>query len=132
MITIATFSLPIEAQIARAKLDSEGIPAFVADEHTINAQWLYSNALGGVRLQVPDCFAEQANNILAQDYSELLIAEQGIDSKHCLYCGNEKLEPIKKTKRIAFIVFFFFNIPLPFKTQFACLRCGKINEFNKL
>ncbi|OVZ14779.1 hypothetical protein CDO47_30295, partial [Pseudomonas aeruginosa] len=24
-----------------------------ADEHTINMQWLYSNALGGVRLQVP-------------------------------------------------------------------------------
>lgn len=63
MMTITTFSLPIEAQIAWAKLDSEGIPAFVADEHTINAHWLYSNALGGVRLQVPNGFAEQAHNI---------------------------------------------------------------------
>ena len=43
MVTIATFSFPYEAQIARAKLDSEGIPATVADEHTINMQWLYSN-----------------------------------------------------------------------------------------
>ena len=44
--TIATYSFPYEAQIARARLDSEGIPAFVADEQTINMQWLYSNALG--------------------------------------------------------------------------------------
>tara|TARA_R100001143_G_scaffold755_1_gene2242 strand:- start:4968 stop:5165 length:198 start_codon:yes stop_codon:yes gene_type:complete len=46
--TVATFSFPHEAHIARAKLESEGIPALVADEHTINMQWLYSNALGGV------------------------------------------------------------------------------------
>ena len=90
-MTITTFSLPIEAQIAWAKLDSEGIPAFVADEHTINAHWLYSNALGGVRLQVPNSFAEQAHNILKQDYSELLIAEQGIDTNHCSYCGHDTL-----------------------------------------
>jgi hypothetical protein len=77
MITIARYSLAIEAHIARAKLESEGIPAFVADEHTITADWLYSNAMGGVRLQVPDAFVEQARTILATDFSEDLIAEQG-------------------------------------------------------
>jgi hypothetical protein len=77
MITIARYSLAIEAHIARAKLESEGIPAFVADEHTITADWLYSNAMGGVRLQVPDACVEQARTILATDFSEDLIVEQG-------------------------------------------------------
>lgn len=77
MITIARYSLAIEAHVARAKLESEGIPAFVADEHTITADSLYSNAMGGVRLQVPEACVEQARTILATDFSEDLIAEQG-------------------------------------------------------
>ena len=75
MITIARYSLAIEAHIARAKLESEGIPAFVADEHTITADWLYSNAMGGVRLQVPESCVEQARTLLATDFSEDLITE---------------------------------------------------------
>ncbi|MDZ4299014.1 MAG: DUF2007 domain-containing protein [Moraxellaceae bacterium] len=67
MITVARFSLAIEAHIARAKLESEGIPAFVADEHTVTAQWLYSNAIGGVRLQVPDSYVESSGKLMSGD-----------------------------------------------------------------
>ncbi len=72
LVTIASFSFPHEAHIARAKLDSEGIPAVLADEFTISMQWLYSNALGGVKVQVPPSCAERALEILAQDDSDLL------------------------------------------------------------
>ncbi len=72
LITVASFSFPHEAHIARAKLDSEGIPATLADEYTIGMQWLYSNALGGVKVQVPEPYAQQAVEILAQDNSDLL------------------------------------------------------------
>lgn len=33
LITIATYSFPYEADIAKPRLDSEGIPAFIADEY---------------------------------------------------------------------------------------------------
>ncbi len=72
LVTIASFSFPHEAHIARAKLDSEGIPAVLADEFTISMQWLYSNALGGVKVQVPPSCAQRALEILAQDDSDLL------------------------------------------------------------
>jgi len=85
--TIASYSFPYEAQIARARLDAEGIPAFVADEQTINMQWLYSNAMGGVRLQVPEQFAAQAIEILAQDHSAELEQGQGTDAVQCKDCG---------------------------------------------
>ncbi|KAA0446357.1 MAG: DUF2007 domain-containing protein [Candidatus Thioglobus sp.] len=72
LTTVARFSFAHEAYIARAKLESEGIPATLADEHTINMQWLYSNALGGVKVQVPSSCEQQAIAILARDDSDLL------------------------------------------------------------
>lgn len=72
LVTIASFSFPHEAHIARAKLESEAIPATLADEYTISMQWLYSNALGGVKVQVPAPFAQRAIEILTQDNSDLL------------------------------------------------------------
>lgn len=91
--TIATYSFPYEAQIARAKLDSEGIPAFVADEQTINMQWLYSNAMGGVRLQVPEVFVQQALELLSEDSSEIVEQQQGYDVSPCTVCGSKNTEP---------------------------------------
>ncbi|MBE8190330.1 MAG: DUF2007 domain-containing protein [Candidatus Thioglobus sp.] len=72
LVTVASFSFAHEAYIALAKLDSEGIPVVLADEHTINMQWLYSNALGGVKVQVPPSCVQQALEILAEDNSDLL------------------------------------------------------------
>lgn len=130
MVTIASFSFPHEAHIARAKLESEGIPAFVADEHTINMQWLYSNALGGVRVQVPEPFAKQANEILSLDYSESLVAQQGQNGYLCPKCGSHNTEFMVKGKRIAFFVFIVLHFPLwPFKRKVKCNECGAISDY---
>jgi len=67
LITIARFTYPYEAQIAWSKLDALGVSAYIADEHTINMQWLYSNALGGVRLQVREEDEQAALLALAED-----------------------------------------------------------------
>lgn len=132
MITVASFSLPYEAQLARSKLESEGIPAFVADEHTINMQWLYSNALGGVRVLVPDSCAETARDILRTDYSSGLIEEQGIDLPCCPECGSSNIEAQTKGKQMAFVVFLFFCFPLwPFKRLIKCMDCGAVNEYQQ-
>jgi hypothetical protein len=64
IVTIATFSYPTEAHLNKAKLESEGIDAFVADEHIVQANWLYSLAIGGVRLQVKESEAEEALSII--------------------------------------------------------------------
>jgi hypothetical protein len=126
MITIATYSFPYEAQIARANLEAEGIPAFIADEHTINMQWLFSNALGGIRLQVPSEFAEQAQEILEQDFSELLEEEFGKDENVCPKCGGTDMEPYTKGKAPAFIVFLLLGFPLFFHEHgLKCKTCGK-------
>ena len=127
LATIATYSFPYEAHIAKARLDAEGIPAFVADEQTINMQWLYSNAMGGVRLQVPEQFVAQAAEILAEDHSEELEQELGADSVSCEACGSDNTEPYQIGKRWAFLVFLGLDFPLfPVKNTRRCKDCGFI------
>jgi hypothetical protein len=49
-ITLATYIGAWEAHLARTKLESEGIFAFVLDDQIASINWFYSNAVGGVRL----------------------------------------------------------------------------------
>ena len=52
LVTIATFDNSVLANIAKGKLESEGIRAFLENERTLETQWLWSNASGGIRLVV--------------------------------------------------------------------------------
>jgi hypothetical protein len=128
--TIATFSFPHEAHIAKANLEAEGIPAFIADEHTINMQWFLSNALGGVRIQVPSQFVEKASAILQQDFSDLREDEFGKDEDEvCPNCGSIEIEPYTKGKRPAILVLFLLGFPLFFyRRGIRCRACGKFSK----
>lgn len=129
LVTIASYSFPYEAHIARAKLDSEGIPAFVADEHTINMNWLYSNALGGVRLQVPAEFVEEAQKILAEERQEALEELDSGGFGVCPYCQSEDTEYYRVGRRIALLVFLGINFPLfPTSDGIKCNSCGKVSK----
>lgn len=129
LTTIATYSFPYEAQIAWAKLDSEGIPAFIADEQTINMQWLYSNAMGGVRLQVPQVFVQQALELLAEDATAAVEQEQGSDAVQCSACGSTRMESYQQGRRLAFLVFLGLDFPLfPVKNTLRCQTCGHIEK----
>ncbi len=69
LTTIASFREAYAAHIARAKLEAEGIPAFVADEHLVGVHPLYSDAIGGVKLRVAEEDAERARSIVTEDRS---------------------------------------------------------------
>ncbi|MFA0813278.1 putative signal transducing protein [Microbulbifer epialgicus] len=131
LVTVASFSFPYEAQIAKAALESEGIKAFVADEHTINMQWLYSNAMGGVRVQVLEYDLESARLMLNQDHSMKVYAEVGERQvRYCEYCSSTNMEPFTKGKKPAYLVFLFFGMPLFFYKH--GLKCGSCGRFTKI
>ncbi len=46
------FTYPHEAHLAKTLLEAESIEVQVKDEHTIQAHPFYSNAIGGVKLQI--------------------------------------------------------------------------------
>jgi hypothetical protein len=63
LVTVRTFSTPWEAQIAQARLGSEGLHSLIANEHVIRMVAL-SNAVGGIQLKVREQDAEAAAAVL--------------------------------------------------------------------
>ena len=68
------FTLP-EALLGKSILDSAGIQSYLIDENTIRMDWLYSNALGGIKLQVRETDAAAAAELL--DQQTLDVQEDG-------------------------------------------------------
>lgn len=70
LVTILRVSRPLDAQLARARLESEGIEVFIPDEQTATIDPLLIDAIGGVRVQVRLSQAARAKAILDEPPSE--------------------------------------------------------------
>lgn len=71
MVNVATFDTIIEASISKGRLEAEGVPCWLADEHMVQTDMLTSPAIGGIKLQVSEEWAQKARDILAVDYSDI-------------------------------------------------------------
>ena len=65
-VTVETYINPWDAQISRALLESEGIPATLGSEHHISIYWPMALVLGGVRVVVPVCMLTPALAVLEE------------------------------------------------------------------
>jgi hypothetical protein len=66
LVTVATFQDPVAAALAKNYLEDQGIPACLMDEATVATDWLLSNAIGGIKLQVDPFHVERAELLLGQ------------------------------------------------------------------
>lgn len=70
LVTIARFSEPLQAALARNDLQAAGIKSVLLDESFASTVWYLTTAVGGIRLQVAAEDAERAAAILrAQSHS---------------------------------------------------------------
>lgn len=65
-VTVLTFYYAHETAIIRGRLESEGIACNIIDELTVQVNPLYSNAIGGVKLQVKESDFDRAIEILKE------------------------------------------------------------------
>jgi hypothetical protein len=70
LVTIATFDQPAQARLAQNALTEAGVAATVTDESLVAMDWLLSNAVGGVKVQVWDDDAEKAVRLLESRFGE--------------------------------------------------------------
>jgi hypothetical protein len=127
MVTLESFTSPWDAHIVRALLESEGIPATVAHEGHIGLNWALSQALGGVKLQVPEAFAERAQQVLADyhagKFEAALEEEQHLPPDACTSCGSRDLQPIPAMPALALLAAFFAFFGVIFPPARAAKRC---------
>ena len=124
MKTIATFSKPEEAHLFRTRLEAAGIPAFVQDEHIVQMDWLYSNAIGGVRVQIGDQDMDAARQFLAADNQSLSV---DATEAFCPVCASPEIKPYDLPRRFAFLTLLLFGFPLLLsRRRWRCTTCGNI------
>jgi len=118
--TIDRFFHPTDAHIAAGRIESEGIPVFLLGINHASANWLLSNALGGIRVQVPANRAEEARAILAEIAQPL--PEQ---DELCPKCGSAETSAMSNSRKVAFLAVHLFSLPLPWRnTRRHCQACG--------
>lgn len=141
-ITVITFVLPHEAYVAETLLRSSGITVSVRDEYIIGACHFYSNAVGGVKLQVPGIEYEEALTILAE--GGYIKTYEAIESSvtfgnrceyfprrymnECPYCGSENVAE-NRLPGLGFALAILLNLGflLPFfnRKYLSCFDCNK-------
>jgi len=144
LITVMTFPLPQDAYMAKNLLESENISVFLQNEFTIQENNLYSNAVGGVNLQVIDTDAEQALKLLIaggyinpddlqqENSIEEIVLQADTNKKHCPYCQSENIGKKRDANPLTWIVFLFLGLFFPiFRTNYLCFDCKKEWKFKK-
>ena len=86
VVTLRRFFTLDEAYIARGFLESEGVKAFLQDEHLVRIFWLYTNAIGGIRLHVAQEDGERATAVLRAGPAPVEPSEMG--AEHCPDCPD--------------------------------------------
>ncbi|MCC1485280.1 putative signal transducing protein [Winogradskyella immobilis] len=117
---LAVFEYSTEAQVIKSKLESEDIRTFLADEKTIDADPLLSQAIGGVKLFVHNDDLKKATEIYNRIRSYRK-DENGNDI-HCPKCNSTHiLMAPPNQKNILYMLFPFFE-----KSKHICNDCKTV------
>jgi DNA-directed RNA polymerase subunit RPC12/RpoP len=136
LVTILTFVYPHESGIPRSLLESEGIECFMRDEMTATVQPFYSNAIGGIKLQVRESDVQKAIEVLTEggfineaEKKALMGEEEAVtkvsDGSTCPHCGSTEIVR-KKSAFAAMLSMLLLGFPVPpFRKGNHCMDCGK-------
>jgi hypothetical protein len=126
LVTVATFAAPWEAQLAQARLETEGIDSRLTDENL--ARLGLSNAIGGVRLQVREEDAELAAQVLLREarLPEIyLVTEEEARRPRCPGCNSDSLTLERWSRQLFVASLLLLRIPILIpRKRWKCRHCG--------
>ena len=127
-VTIATYDDYLTADFDKQKLDGHGVICYLADENTVTAQWTLKNALGGIKLRVPQQEVEKALGIL-NEKTEATIVDFTLEQKQgavtCPSCGSNNTGTEKYSKSVAGWTWLLLGFPISVRLikQHRCFYC---------
>jgi Putative prokaryotic signal transducing protein len=128
LVTLEHFRDMPEALLAQGKLESAGIHSMLADGNLVRMDWLLSNAIGGIRLQVEQQDLESARSVLNEpippELGDELLGEPFIQPR-CPRCCSLDIgfEKIDRFWTYGLWLLLSFPIPVP-KGNWKCYTCG--------
>lgn len=143
--TILTFTYPHEAHMAKSYLESNRIEVMIKDEMTAQVYNFYSNAIGGVKLQVKKSDFEAGLKILQnggyintdelsrQSKIEVIKIDRPANKNFCPFCKSENVVKKRDPNILVLIVYFILGVIFPiFKSGYQCYDCGKAWKYEKI
>jgi hypothetical protein len=131
LVVVGAFSHPHEAHLACSPLEAAGLDATVADAHIVAADWLVSNAVGGVKVLVRAEDSAEAHEVLESaavvDRDESRSGDSGEErvARSCPRCGSESIVRVTRGRRFAIASWLIAGVPLfPVWQQQRCRTCG--------
>ena len=143
---VSVHTIAMDAHIIKGRLEAEGIPAYLTDDQYITMDWMFSQALGGVKVRVPYVYRERAiavlNNNQSGDFDlskatdlDLPEFEQELleDSKiHCPECNSIQVGPFDWFWKLSLLVLFTYHTPIAFSKQYyKCRKCMHMFRLKK-
>ena len=128
LVTIQHFRDIPEALLAKGKLESAGIDCVLADGNLVRMDWLLSNAIGGIRLQVPKHDLESAQAVLEEpippEFGEEELGEAYVQPR-CPRCCSLDFGFEKIDRFWTYGLWLLLSFPIPIrKGSWKCYTCG--------
>jgi len=128
-IIAQVYSNYIDANIILGRLQEEGINCWLKDENTVTIDPILTNAVGGIKLMVPESQAERTFQLLKQ------FREDQKSILKCARCGSSNVELVttpRKASNWLGVVFGFLSMTLALSGDkvYHCFDCGF--EFEEL
>lgn len=128
LVTLQHFRDIPEALLAKGMLESAGIQCVLADGNLVRMDWLLSNAIGGVRLQVDKQELEAARAILAEPIPPEL-GEDELGERYaqprCPRCYSLDIAFEKIDRFWTYGLWLLLSFPVPVnKNNWKCYTCG--------
>lgn len=120
LVTVATFGQAWEAHLACGKLEAEGIPAVIADENMVGiGGGIYTNMVGGVKLQVPQQDVQRALAALPERVRGRIVV--------CPKYGMTDTRAVELSPGMKMFCLCLLGLPYLFFTRpWVCLDCGHL------
>ncbi len=129
LVTVARYRDMPEAVVARTVLEEEGIECLLRDENTVRTDWLLSNAIGGMRLQVAAKDEARARELLFQPTPEQFPTDSGEEFVQpvCPKCGSLDVIANDPDRKVMATSMLIKGLPLPHRrpseAEWRCLEC---------
>jgi hypothetical protein len=128
LVTLRHFRDLPDALLAQGKIESAGIECLLADGNLVRMDWLWSNAIGGLRLQVSESDVEEARAILDEPIPESLVEDdkgEAFLQPRCPRCDSLDIGFQNLDHFWTYGLWLLTGLPIPIrKDHWRCGACG--------
>ncbi len=122
-VAVHAYGNYIDAHIAKGQLEEEGIACWLKDEHLVSTMPIWTQAVGGIKLMVPESDLERTREVL----QSLETAKQ--QNTVCPKCNSHNVTFVSTPRKVSnwlsvLLGFFVLSYAMPVDKVYHCFDCG--------